>query len=60
VEAELIDWTEQLALMGFFYPEPEYHPEAAHAASLRAEASDHPYKKFMDELRAKAATAKRV
>jgi hypothetical protein len=57
VESEPINWSEQLALLGFFYPEPEYHPEAAAAASLRMEQPTLTYKNMKDELRAEATRA---
>jgi hypothetical protein len=58
-QSELMNWPEQLASLGFFYPEPEYYPENAQAASLGMEQTRPSYKKIMDRLRAEAANARR-
>jgi hypothetical protein len=54
-----MNWPEQLASLGFFYPEPGYYPEKAHATNFRMEQTSPSYKKLMDKLRAEAAKARR-
>ena len=58
-QSDLINWPDQLASLGFFYPEPMYFLEKAQAANVRMERTSPSYRKLMDKLRAEAARARR-